>query len=146
MKAIIQRVDSASVTVENNLMGKIGSGLLIMLGIQRGDKLKDMKYLINKITTLRIFNDNNGMNKSIQDVSGEILVISQFTLCADTKKGRRPSFINAENPKIAKELYELFCQFLDKMNLQIQCGTFGAHMKVQSVNNGPVTIILDSKN
>ena len=145
MKAVIQRVESASVMVENITISNIKTGLLILLGIQKNDELKDIQYLINKISSLRIFNDENGMNLSVQDVSGEILVISQFTLCADTSKGRRPNFLDAENPDVAKTMYELFCQLLVKKKLSVSTGEFGAKMDVTLVNTGPVTIILESK-
>ena len=145
MKAVIQRVKSASVKIEGKVVGKIGSGILIFLGIEKGDQVKDMDYLINKIITLRIFNDDKGMNKSLQDTSGAALVISQFTLCANTHKGRRPSFINAEKPKIANYMYSLFCKMLTEKNIAIQMGKFGTHMAVESINDGPVTIILDTK-
>ena len=145
MKAIIQRVGSASVMVENTTISNIRMGLLILLGIQKNDKLKDIEYLINKISSLRIFNDKNGMNLSVQDVEGEILVISQFTLCADTSKGRRPNFLDAENPDKAKTMYELFCQLLAKKKLSVSTGRFGEKMDVSLVNTGPVTIILESK-
>ena len=145
MKAVIQRVESASVMVENITISNIKTGLLILLGIQKNDELKDIEYLINKISSLKIFNDENGMNLSVQDVSGEILVISQFTLCADTSKGRRPNFLDAENPDVAKTMYELFCQLLVKKKLSVSTGEFGAKMDVTLVNTGPVTIILESK-
>tara|TARA_B100000809_G_C14788976_1_gene405888 strand:+ start:46 stop:483 length:438 start_codon:yes stop_codon:yes gene_type:complete len=145
MKAVIQRVESASVVVENITISNIKTGLLILLGIQKNDKLKDIEYLINKISSLRIFNDENGMNLSVQDISGEILVISQFTLCADTSTGRRPNFLDAENSDVAKTMYELFCQLLVKKKLSVSTGEFGAKMDVTLVNTGPVTIILESK-
>ena len=145
MKAVIQRVESASVMVKNTTISNIKMGLLILLGIQKNDALKDIEYLINKISGLRIFNDDDGMNLSVQDVSGEILVISQFTLCADASKGRRPNFLDAENPDVAKNMYDLFCQLLAKKQLSVSTGVFGANMDVTLVNTGPVTIILESK-
>lgn len=144
MKAVLARVTSASVTVKKKMIGKIDHGLLIFLGIQKGDENKDIKKLVNKILSLRIFNDEKGMNKSIEDVSGEALIISQFTLCANTKKGRRPNFSDAEKPSIAIQMYEKFCDTINK-NIPIQTGQFGAHMEINSTNDGPVTIILDTK-
>ena len=144
MKAVLTRVTSASVIVQKKITGEINHGLLILLGIQKGDEIKDVEKMAKKIISLRIFNDEKGMNKSIEDVSGEALIISQFTLCANTKKGRRPNFSDAEKPLIAIQMYEKFCKILNN-DIPIQTGQFGAHMEINSTNDGPVTIILDTK-
>jgi len=148
MRAVIQRVSKASVTIENKIQGKIEIGLLILLGIEETDTEKDIDWLVRKIIQLRIFSDENGkMNLSLQDVNGDILLISQFTLFASTKKGNRPSFIRSAKPEIAIPLYEQFIIETEKLlNKQIQTGIFGADMKVELLNDGPVTIIIDSKN
>ncbi len=143
MRAVITRVTSASAIIEKKIVGKINHGLLILLGIERNDEIHDVVKLIKKIITLRIFDNNKGMNKCIMDVAGGALVISQFTLCANTKKGCRPSFNEAESPIRAKKLYNEFCKLLNK-NVPIQTGTFGAHMQIKSINDGPVTIILNT--
>ncbi|TPN85883.1 D-aminoacyl-tRNA deacylase [Aquimarina algicola] len=148
MKAVIQRVSEASVTVEKNIISKINQGLLILIGIENEDTKEDVDWLCNKIIKLRIFGDENGvMNKSIQDVDGEIIVVSQFTLHASTKKGNRPSYIKAAKPEIAIPVYEQFVEQLE-LNLKKKIGTgiFGADMKVSLLNDGPVTIIIDTKN
>ena len=144
MKAVLTRVTSASVMVQKKITSTINHGLLILLGIQKGDEIKDVEKLAKKIISLRIFNDEKGMNKSIKDVSGEALIISQFTLCANTKKGRRPNFNDAEKPSIALQMYEKFCKTLNN-DVPIQTGQFGAHMEISSTNDGPVTIILNTK-
>jgi len=145
MLAVVQRVSKANVRVKENIVGEIDGGLVILLGIEKGDDEKDATSLAHKITKLRMFNDDNDkMNLSILDVNGAALVISQFTLCADTKKGRRPSFLNAESPDLSNNLYELFKVLLSKNGIQVQSGEFGAMMDVQLVNNGPVTFILNS--
>ena len=145
MLAVVQRVSRANVRVKENIVGEIDGGLVILLGIEKGDDEKDATSLAHKISGLRMFNDDNDkMNLSILDVNGAALVISQFTLCADTKKGRRPSFINAESPDLSNNLYELFKTLLSKNGIQVQSGEFGAMMDVQLVNNGPVTFILNS--
>ncbi len=148
MKAVIQRVSEASVTVEKNIISKINQGLLILIGIENEDTKEDVDWLCNKIVKLRIFGDENGvMNKSIQDVDGEIIVVSQFTLHSSTKKGNRPSYIKAAKPEIAIPVYEQFVEQLE-LNLKKKIGTgiFGADMKVSLLNDGPVTIIIDTKN
>ena len=146
MKAVIQRVLSASVTVDGNEIGTINQGFLILLGIEKDDEPEDLDYMIYKTVGLRIFKDEqNNMNLSIQDVAGEALVVSQFTLCADTRKGRRPSFINAAHPEIAESTYEKFCKKLQDENVPVQMGRFGAMMEVKLTNDGPVTILLDSR-
>jgi len=145
MLAVVQRVSRANVRIKENIVGKIDGGLVILLGIEKGDDEKDATSLAHKISKLRMFNDDNDkMNLSILDVNGAALVISQFTLCADTKKGRRPSFLNAESPDLSNNLYELFKVLLSKNGIQVQSGEFGAMMDVQLVNNGPVTFILNS--
>lgn len=143
MKLVIQRVDSASVTIENNLHSSINKGLLVLFGVEKDDSEDMLEYFAQKLLKLRIFEDEQGkMNKSILDIEGEILVVSQFTLCADCKKGTRPSFDNAKEPKAAKEYYEKFVEILKKSGINIKTGVFGAHMQVGLINNGPVTIIL----
>ncbi len=145
MKAVIQRVLSASVAVNGNEIGTINQGFLILLGIEKDDVPEDLDYMLHKTVGLRIFKDEqNNMNLSIQDVAGEALVVSQFTLCADTRKGRRPSFINAAVPEIAKSTYKKFCKKLQDENVPVQMGRFGAMMEVGLTNDGPVTILLDS--
>ena len=148
MKAVIQRVSKASVTIEGNQVASIKNGLLILLGIVNEDVQDDINWLSNKIVNLRIFADENGvMNTSLLDVKGDAIVVSQFTLHASTKKGNRPSYINAAKPEIAIPLYERFVKQLEKdLGKTIQTGQFGANMQVELVNDGPVTIIIDTKN
>jgi len=148
MKAVLQKVTNASVEVDTEISGSINHGLLVYLGIHEDDTGEDIKWLINKMTQLRIFSDENQkMNLSIMDAEGEFLIVSQFTLQASIKKGNRPSFTAAAKPEKAEQLYEEFLEALKlKMGTTIQKGKFGAHMKVSSVNDGPVTFILDSKN
>lgn len=148
MKAIIQRVSSASVVVNETSVGEIDSGLLILLGIAPDDDDKDADYLIQKIIQMRIFSDAEGkMNRSVLDIEGQILVVSQFTLFAETKKGNRPSFIHGAPPAIAKEKYEQWVNALKmRFPFKVASGIFGADMKVSLVNDGPVTIAIDSKN
>ena len=148
MKILIQRVGHASIEVEHKMHAQIKSGLLIFLGIEKDDDSSDVDYLVGKSASLRIFNDPDGkMNLSIQDVGGEALIVSQFTLHASTKKGNRPSYVKAARPEHAIPLYEYFIQ---KMNLElpekVKSGVFGADMKIQLLNDGPVTIMIDSKN
>lgn len=148
MKVVIQRVSKASVLVKGKVVGQIKFGLLIFLGVSSEDNIDDIHWLTNKISNLRIFNNKEGiMNLSIKDNKGEVLVISQFTLYAKTKRGNRPSYIKAAKPKLAILLYSEFIKIL-KQNLgrEIQTGVFGANMKVNLVNDGPVTLIIDSKN
>ena len=146
MKAVIQRVLSASVAVDGNEIGTINQGFLIFLGIEKDDGPEDLDYVLHKTVGLRIFKDEqNNMNLSIQDVAGEALVVSQFTLCADTRKGRRPSFINAAPPEIAESTYEKFCKKLQDESVPVQMGRFGAMMEVGLINDGPVTILFDSR-
>ncbi len=148
MRVVIQRVSESSVTIENNLVASIGNGLLVLLGIVNEDTLEDITWLSNKIIGMRIFPDEEGvMNKSILDCQGDIVLVSQFTLHASTKKGNRPSYIKAAKPDIAIPLYEAFIKQLESdLGKPIQTGEFGADMKVSLINDGPVTIIVDSKN
>ena len=147
MRALIQRVKKASVTIEGKVYSEINQGLLILLGIEAEDTQEDINWLAGKITHLRIFSDeNDAMNLSVQDVDGDCLVVSQFTLHASTKKGNRPSFIYAAKPEIAIPLYEKFVlQLENEMNKKVQTGSFGAMMDVALINDGPVTIWIDSK-
>ena len=148
MRAVIQRVSQASVTVEGAIIGQIQQGLMVLVGIVNEDDSADIEWLSNKIIHMRIFDDENGvMNKSLLDVGGAILLVSQFTLHASTKKGNRPSYIAAAKPEISIPLYESMIQQLQKdLGVPIQTGKFGADMKVALINDGPVTIIIDSKN
>lgn len=148
MKAVIQRVTKSSVTVEGKKVAEIASGVLVLLGVVDNDSQEDIIWLSNKIVNLRIFNDNNGvMNKSLIDVNGDAIVVSQFTLYANTKKGNRPSYIDAAKPDVAIPLYKAFVeQFETDLDKQVHTGKFGADMKVELLNDGPVTIIIDTKN
>ncbi|WP_396602133.1 D-aminoacyl-tRNA deacylase [Algibacter sp. R77976] len=148
MKAVIQRVSNASVTIEGEKVASIENGLLILLGIVDEDSQEDINWLSNKTVNLRIFGDENGvMNRSLKDTKGDVIVVSQFTLHALTKKGNRPSYIKAAKPDIAIPLYENFVKLLEiDLGKPIQTGQFGADMKVELLNDGPVTIIIDSKN
>ena len=148
MKIVIQRVSKASVTINQNRVADIKSGLLVLLGIINEDTQEDIDYLVRKTANLRIFNDENDvMNKSLLDVNGGVIVVSQFTLQASTKKGNRPSYIKAAKPDIAIPLYQQFVKSLEiAINKKVQTGEFGADMKVELLNDGPVTIIIDSKN
>ncbi len=148
MKAVIQRVTEASVTINNEKVADIGQGLLVLVGIEDADTQEDIDWLTAKITQLRIFNDENGvMNQSVQEVKGDVIVVSQFTLHASTKKGNRPSYLKASKPAIAIPLYEAFVLSMEKsIGKKVQTGQFGADMKVSLVNDGPVTIIIDTKN
>jgi len=148
MKIVIQRVSEASVVIDNFEVASIKKGLLILLGIVNEDTKEDIDWLCNKIANLRIFPDENGvMNRSLKDSDGDIILVSQFTLHASTKKGNRPSYIKAAKPDVAIPLYETFIQTLqDTLGKSIQTGEFGADMKVSLVNDGPVTLIIDSKN
>jgi D-tyrosyl-tRNA(Tyr) deacylase len=148
MRLVIQRVTEASVKVDGEIVGAIQNGLMILVGIEDADNQEDVEWLAGKASNLRIFDDADGvMNLSVKEVQGDILLISQFTLHASTKKGNRPSYINASKPPIAIPLYEAMIQQLEKeMDKPIQTGRFGADMKVSLLNNGPVTIVMDSKN
>ena len=148
MRVVIQRVAEASVTIENKIVASINRGLLILVGIEDADAQEDIDWLVAKIAKIRIFGDeNNVMNLSVQDIDGEIIVVSQFTLHAGTKKGNRPSYIKAAKPEIAIPLYENFVRKLEsEIVKKVQTGEFGADMKVSLLNDGPVTILIDSKN
>jgi D-aminoacyl-tRNA deacylase len=148
VKTVIQRVSSASVTIDNKIVAEIQKGLLILIGIEDADNQEDIDWLVSKIVNLRIFGDENDfMNLSVKDTDGEIIVVSQFTLHASSKNGNRPSYIKASKPEIAIPMYENFLQKLrSEFGKKIQTGVFGANMKVSLVNDGPVTIIIDSKN
>jgi D-tyrosyl-tRNA(Tyr) deacylase len=148
MRVIIQRVIEASVTIEGQVVASINNGLLILLGIVDEDNQEDVQWLSSKIANLRIFGDDNGvMNKSVIDTQGDVIVVSQFTLHASTKKGNRPSYIKAAKPPIAIPFYEAFVKQLElDLSKKVQTGKFGAEMKVALINDGPVTIIIDSKN
>ena len=148
MKAVIQRVARASVMINGAVHAKIGDGLLVLLGIEDADDMDDLEWLSNKIVNLRIFNDEYGvMNISVQDIKGEILLVSQFTLHASTKKGNRPSYIKASKPDIAIPIYEkMIKQLSEDLGQSIKTGEFGADMKIELLNDGPVTIVVDTKN
>ena len=147
MKAVLQRVSQASVTVDGATVGQIGRGLLVLLGVQQGDSDADAHALADKTIALRIFDDADGkMNLSVQDVKGSILVVSQFTLLGDCRKGRRPSFIEAAPPEVAERLYETFVAAIGVKGLPVATGKFRAQMDVALVNDGPVTLLLDSRN
>ncbi|MDX6180547.1 D-aminoacyl-tRNA deacylase [Flavobacterium sp. Fl-77] len=148
MKIVLQRVSQASVTVEGNKIADIQNGLLVLVGIEDLDTQEDVDWLVGKITKMRIFPDENEvMNCSVQDIDGDIIAVSQFTLHASTKKGNRPSYIKASKPEFAIPMYENFVKSLEKdFNKKIQTGIFGADMKVSLLNDGPVTILMDSKN
>ena len=148
MKTVTQRVQYASVTIDGQVKSKIGKGLLILVGIEDRDTQEDIEWLAKKITNLRIFDDENGvMNRSCIEVEGEILVVSQFTLQASTKKGNRPSYIKASKPEVAIPMYEAFCEEGGlQLGKPVQTGNYGADMKVELLNDGPVTILIDSQN
>jgi len=146
MKALIQRVDHATVVVDNETVGAIGKGFLVLLGVEKGDKEADADYLVDKTVNLRVFEDDNRkMNLSLMDISGELLVVSQFTLLAECRKGRRPSFVNAGEPELAEKLYEYFVANARTKIKKVETGTFQALMRIELLNNGPVTILLDSR-
>jgi len=147
LKAVIQRVARASVEVEGKIVGQIRGGLVVLLGVARGDTETDASYLVKKIPALRIFDDENGkMNRSLAEIGGGVLTISQFTLVGDTRKGRRPGFDQAADPPVAQHLYEHFIrQIRETTDLTVETGVFGARMKVELLNDGPVTFILDSQ-
>lgn len=148
MIAVIQRVTRASVTIDTKVHSAIGNGLLVLVGIEEADEAEDIDWLVLKITNLRIFNDDSGvMNVSVRDIQGEILVVSQFTLHASTKKGNRPSYIKAARPDKAIPVYESFVKKISaELGKPVQTGVFGADMKIELVNDGPVTILIDTKN
>lgn len=145
MRAVVQRVRHSHVNVDGTVVGEIGRGLLVLLGVEANDADSDLDYLANKIVSLRIFEDDQGkMNRSVADVGGQVLVVSQFTLLGDARKGNRPSFIRAADPEKGNELYQAFCQRIRERGIDVQTGRFQAHMEVELVNSGPVTILLDS--
>lgn len=148
MRTLIQRVQHASVTIDGQLKSQIGKGLLVLVGIENRDTQEDIEWLCKKIANLRIFDDENGvMNRSVTETEGEVMVVSQFTLHASTKKGNRPSYIHASKPDVAIPMYETFCAEMGlQIGKEVQTGTFGADMKVELVNDGPVTIWIDSQN
>lgn len=148
MKAVIQRVSQASVTIEDHVVAQIESGLLVLIGIEDADGLEDLQWLSSKIANLRLFADANGvMNVSVKESGGDVLVVSQFTLHALTKKGNRPSYIKAARPELALPIYESFVQQMEiELGKKVQTGKFGADMKVALLNDGPVTLIIDTKN
>ena len=146
MRVVVQRVKHASVTINGTVNGKINNGFLVLLGIQSTDSEQDVDYLVKKVTNLRIFSDENDkMNLSLKDINGELLIVSQFTLYANCKEGNRPSFVEAAKPDIAIPLYEYFVSECKKIIPVVETGIFGADMKVDLLNDGPVTIIMDSK-
>ncbi|MCB6982082.1 D-tyrosyl-tRNA(Tyr) deacylase [Peptostreptococcus anaerobius] len=145
MRAVVQRVTSSSVTVEGETTGKIDKGLMVLLGVADGDTDKDVTYMVDKIVNLRIFEDENDkMNLSLQDIGASLLVVSQFTLLGDCRKGRRPSFIEAAKPEIADNLYQKFVDKARSMGIRTETGRFQTHMMVELINDGPVTILVDS--
>jgi D-tyrosyl-tRNA(Tyr) deacylase len=145
MIAVVQRVKESSVKINQEIVGEIGKGLLVLLGVAKGDSIKDCQYLANKIVNLRIFEDQDGkMNRSLLEVGGEMLVVSQFTLLGDCRKGRRPSFIQAAEPDQATELYEHFVKMAGDLGISVKTGQFRAMMDVALINDGPVTLILES--
>ncbi|PIF60869.1 D-aminoacyl-tRNA deacylase [Flavobacterium sp. 11] len=148
MKIVLQRVSSASVAIDNKIVADIQKGLLVLVGIEDADTQEDIDWLVNKITNIRIFGDENDvMNLSVKDIDGDIIVVSQFTLHASTKKGNRPSYIKASKPEVAIPLYEKFVKKIEmELGKKVQTGIFGADMKVLLLNDGPVTIVIDSKN
>lgn len=146
MRAVVQRVSTASVLVDGESVGEIGLGLMVLLGVEESDSTKDADYLIEKVIGLRVFEDSDGkMNLSVKDVGGSLLVVSQFTLLGDVRKGKRPSFNTAANPELGNELYEYFVQKSREQGIETQTGKFRAMMSVSLINEGPVTILLDSK-
>ena len=146
MRAVIQRVERASVSVEGEIRGQIGAGFLVLIGVEEGDGDADFRYIAEKVPNLRVFEDEQGkMNRSLLDVGGELLAVSQFTLLGDARGGRRPSFITAARPETADPMYERLVAEWRARGIRVETGVFGAHMKVSLVNDGPVTILLDSR-
>lgn len=146
MKALIQRVSFSNLEINGTVYSKINKGLLVLLGVEKGDQEKDIEYISKKIVNLRIFEDENQkMNLSVKDINGEIMVVSQFTLCADCTQGNRPSFINAETPELANTIYEQVVGKIKEYGVCVETGKFGAHMKISFENDGPVTILLESE-
>ncbi|MFQ7520092.1 D-aminoacyl-tRNA deacylase [uncultured Intestinibacter sp.] len=146
MRAVVQRVASSRVTVDERVTGEVKKGLLVLLGVTHDDTSKDVDYMVDKVTNLRIFEDENDkMNLSLKDIGGEVMAVSQFTLYGDARKGRRPSFSDAARPDVANPLYEEFVEKLRAQGITVGTGVFGAHMMVELTNDGPVTILLESK-
>lgn len=146
MRAVVQKVSSSKVTVDEEVVGQINQGLMVLLGVTHDDTSKDVDYIVDKITNLRIFEDAQGkMNLSLKDVNGEVLAVSQFTLYGDARRGRRPSFSDAARPEVANPLYEEFVQKVKNQGINVGTGKFGAHMMVDLTNDGPVTILLESR-
>lgn len=146
MKAVVQRVTSANVVVEKKTVGQIENGLMVLVGVSQDDTLKDMEYIAKKIVNLRVFDDENGvMNLSLLDKGYSLLLVSQFTLCANTKKGNRPSYVDAARPEFANEMYEKMIAHITQMGVNVQTGRFQTHMEVSLINDGPVTILLNSR-
>lgn len=146
MRCVVQRVSRASVTVEEKITGQVEKGYMVLVGVETGDTEQDMRYCAEKVAGLRVFEDENGkMNLSVKDVGGAVLAVSQFTLLGDARHGRRPSFSNAARPEEANALYEAFCEALRAENIRVETGVFQTDMQVELVNDGPVTILLDSR-
>lgn len=146
MRCVVQRVSRASVTVEGKITGQVEKGYMVLVGVEMGDTEQDMRYCAEKVAGLRVFEDENGkMNLSVKDVGGAVLAVSQFTLLGDARHGRRPSFSNAARPEEANALYEAFCEALRAENIRVETGVFQTDMQVELVNDGPVTILLDSR-
>lgn len=146
MRAVLQRASRASVTINNKTQGEIGRGLVVLLGVKRNDTIRDLQWLVEKIINLRIFEDSQGkMNNSLADIDGEMLIISQFTLYGDCRKGRRPGFSSAAPPEIAEPMYQRFIEEVKKQQINVATGSFGAAMAVELINDGPVTMLLDSE-
>lgn len=146
MRAVVQRVKQAGVSVEGKEVSRIQKGHLVLLGVGQGDTREDLEYLAEKIVNLRVFEDAQGkMNLSLKEINGQVLVVSQFTLYGDCRKGRRPSFTSAAAPEMAEAFYEEFCKILSQQGVPVEKGVFGAHMEIDLINDGPVTLILDSK-
>lgn len=146
MRCVVQRVSRASVTVEGKITGQVEKGYMVLVGVEMGDTEQDMRYCVEKVAGLRVFEDENGkMNLSVKDVGGAVLAVSQFTLLGDARHGRRPSFSNAARPEEANALYEAFCEALRAENIRVETGVFQTDMQVELVNDGPVTILLDSR-
>lgn len=147
MRAVVQRVTQSHVEIEGKIVGKIDAGMMVLLGVQQGDEADDLRFMIDKLTNLRIFSDEQGkMNRSLIDTGGAMLLISQFTLLGDCSRGRRPSFVQAELPDRARSLYEELAEKLRDLGIRVETGVFAADMQVHLVNDGPVTILLDSRN
>ena len=146
MRCVVQRVSRASVTVEGKITGQVEKGYMVLVGVEQGDAEQDVRYCADTVAGLRVFEDENGkMNRSVKDVGGAVLAVSQFTLLGDARHGRRPSFSNAARPEEANALYEAFCQALRAENIRVETGVFQTDMQVELVNDGPVTILLDSR-